>query len=260
LKPITVVIPVFNQCHLTERCLESVFRNSSQVDTIHVIDNASTDTTAEVLKRWQLQFQAQGISFEIHSNEINQGFGRACNIGIRAAQTDYVAVLNNDTWLMPNWDHALLQSIQLLRADMVGPFYDETPFNSSTQEQRAQSFIEKNTGQFRREFVSILIFFKRSSLDHVGHFDERFFVTYEDTDLKHRMDQSKMTYYMVGNCYIWHHSKGTRSNQNLPSNYEKEGHRLFLEKWGFDPIPREHTLKAKLIKSWRKWKKARLRI
>jgi hypothetical protein len=55
-----------------------------------------------------------------------------------------------------------------------------------------------------------------------------------------------MNYAQTGSCFIWHHSKGTRDH--LPSGYEQEGLRLFMEKWGFDPRLQEHTL-------WARWKR-----
>ncbi len=251
---ISVVIPVFNQVQLTERCLDSLFRHSRKVSSVFIIDNASSDDTPQALARWAERFHSKGIAFKVQRNRENVGFGRACNQGLRECKTEYVAVLNNDTWLMPDWDEALLAAIIRTGADLVGPFYDEIAFNEAIVIQRSEIVTTKNRNRSRENFVSILMFFKMSSLQKLGFFDERFFVTYEDTDLKYRMDLMNMRYLMVGNCYIWHHSKGTRGANALPNNYEQEGLRLFMEKWGFDPRQQEHTVGAKLKKAWRKRK------
>ena len=249
-----MVIPVFNQVSLTEHCLESLLANSDVARELIVVDNASTDRTPAVLLAFQVRFAAQGWSFRVLRNEVNQGFGRACNRGIREAHGDFIGVLNNDTWLMPHWDRVLLMRAKALAADMVTPCYDEQPFEGRRTPVKIAAFIRRNRGKTKREWGSILMLFSRQALARVGLFDERFFVTYEDTDLRERMDRAEMRYFKVGDCVIWHHSKGTRGQQPLPKDYELEGLRLFVEKWGFDPRLREHTRGARLRRRWQKIK------
>jgi GT2 family glycosyltransferase len=254
---VSVVIPAFNQVHLTERCLTSLLANSRAVKEIFVINNASQDETRATLEKFEPQFLANGISFKAIHNEKNVGFGRACNQGIREATQNYVAILNNDTWVMPAWDEALMKALEKNSLDFVGPYFDEKPLTENMVE-RASAFVQKNGGKIRDHFVPILMFFSRSAVgliafDHGGIFDERFFVTYEDTDLKHRMNQAGLKFAQSSDCYIWHHSMGTRSKPGLlPAGYEAEGLNLFMEKWGFDPRPQEHTFSARLRR--RIWK------
>jgi GT2 family glycosyltransferase len=256
---VSVVIPVFNKVELTQRCLESVLRNSRALSELTVIDNASSDSTPEALLDWEARFSEAGVRFRIIRNEQNVGFGRACNEGIRISTGAYVAVVNNDTWLMEGWDQALINEIEARGLDEVGPFFDERPWVENP-EARAREFLIRNPRGFRKHFVPILMFFTRGAVerlrfDHGGLFDERFFVTYEDTDLLYRMKQIGLRYGQTSKCYIWHHSMGTRSTPGLlPSGYEQEGLKLFVEKWGFDPRPAEHTL----IERWkRKWRTGR---
>jgi len=255
---VSVVIPVFNQVHLTQRCLESLFKNSTRVQQITVINNGSKDKTIEALEDFRSQAHEKEIEFDAIHNAENLGFGRACNQGIRKSTGDYVMILNNDTWLMPAWDHVLLQAHQELRLDCVGPYFYEGPFDETEIETRAKNFIVKNAKSTRHHFVPILMSFTRKAidelkLDHGGIFDERFFVTYEDTDLKERMERQSLSYAQTGACFIWHHSMGTRNAKGmLPVGYEQEGLEHFIKKWGFDPRTRDHTLVARLRR--RLWK------
>jgi hypothetical protein len=56
---------------------------------------------------------------------------------------------------------------------------------------------------------------------------------------------------MVGDCFIWHASKGTRGVESLiPSSHYTDGGHLFFEKWGFDastlyPNPRSWSERLK---------------
>lgn len=248
---VSVIVPVYNKLHLTRRCFESLLQNSGRVEEVWVIDNGSTDGTPAVLEAFAPRFREWRIRFEIIRNETNLGFGRACNQGLRQASGDWIAIVNNDTWLMPNWDVELIRDAERHRLDLIGPHFDERPWTDEI-ETRMQDFLRYQTGRFRRHFVPILMFFRRSSLellrlDHGGIFDERFFVTYEDTDLRHRMELAGMSYGQTSSCFIWHQSMGTRSEPGmLPPGYEQEGLRLFMEKWGFDPRKSENTL-------WQRW-------
>lgn len=251
---ISVVIPVYNQAHLTERCLVSLLENSLIAKELFVVDNNSTDTTSILLKKFQQKFSSKGWNMQIISNHENVGFGRACNQGIRASSGDHVVILNNDTWLMPGWDEALLRRLNDLNADMVGPYYDESAFDAENTPKMAKKFVSRNRNKSSIDFVAILMFFRRATLDEIGLFDERFFVTSEDDDLRVRMERAGKRYFQVGDCYIWHHSSGTRHSQKLPSNFEEEGLRLFIEKWGFDHRGRNKTIYAKVRRKWRKIK------
>ena len=204
------MVPVFNQVHLTERCLGSLLDNSVLARELVVIDNKSDDSTPAFLKDFKKQIAGKGWSMKILTNIENVGFGRACNQGMRAATGEHIAILNNDTWLMQGWDAALIRKINELDADMVGPYYDEGVFDAETIPVKAREFVARNRDKFSSDWVSILMFFRRETLDEVGIFDERFFVTYEDSDLRERMDSAGKKYFQVGDCYIWHFSKGTR--------------------------------------------------
>ena len=257
---VSVVIPVFNQVALTERCLASVLLNSDEVKEVIVINNASTDATVQCLEVIAASFEAKKIYFQVIHNPVNQGFGKACNQGIRLAKFECIAIVNNDTWLMPHWDSVLKAELLRLSLNCIGPYFYEKPFQDETITEIAAKFVSKNHRRVRHHFVPILMFFSRTSieqlkLEHGGVFDERFFVTYEDTDLKERMKQLQMRWAQTGSCFIWHHSMATRSS--LPNGYEQEGLRLFTEKWGFDPRRADHTVVAKLRRRYWKWKESR---
>lgn len=253
---VSVVVPIFNQAHLTERCLRSLLANSHSNFEVIVVNNASTDHSVALLQAMQLLFTEQKVAFQIISNQQNVGFGRAMNQGARVAQGKYLALLNNDTWLMPGWDLGLITSIEKYHCSMVCPYYYEGPFeNELAINDRAQQFVKKNQGKKCRQWGSILMFFRRDDFFTVGMFDEDFFVSYEDTDLQERCDRQGLKYYLVGNVFLWHHSKGTRGKDQAPSLLESQGLAIFQAKWGFDPQLRRNSFWARQVKSFRKWKR-----
>ncbi len=93
MSPLSVVIPVYNNWWLTQRCLRALegLRGDAGalLETI-VVDNASTDETAEAIGgfHWVRYLRL----------ESNRNFAGACNAGARLAEAPLVLFLNNDAY------------------------------------------------------------------------------------------------------------------------------------------------------------------
>ena len=93
---IVAVIPNWNGAGRLERCLKSLKEQNRRFDQVIVVDNGSTDGSANLA---QIRL------------ERNCGFAVAVNRGISAAAgADWIAILNNDVVLHPAWLEMLLDS------------------------------------------------------------------------------------------------------------------------------------------------------
>lgn len=97
---LSVVIPVHNRVQLTARCLETVLADARRPEELIVVDDASTDSTAELLASY-------GEAIRTIRLDRNAGFARACNRGAEVAGGDAIVFLNNDTEPRPGWLAAL---------------------------------------------------------------------------------------------------------------------------------------------------------
>jgi GT2 family glycosyltransferase len=88
---VTAVVVNFNAGEALQACVRSLL-NSSLRPFVAVLDNASTDRSAEHLRSLYADFPG----LEIRFNPGNIGFAPAVNLGVRAADTDYVLVINPD--------------------------------------------------------------------------------------------------------------------------------------------------------------------
>ena len=111
---ISVIIPTYNRERTIERAMISVFRQTLPAFEIIVIDDASTDATAEILQEY-------GDKITIITNESNRGVSFSRNEGIKAATGDWIAFLDSDD----RWDKFKLETQKV--------FHDANPELSLSQ-------------------------------------------------------------------------------------------------------------------------------
>lgn len=88
----SVVIPAYNAAKTIGRAIDSCLRQSHQAHEIIIIDDASTDDTAEIVKQYHGNIQYIKLLK-------NVGSGTARNKGMGIATGDYIAFLDaDDTW------------------------------------------------------------------------------------------------------------------------------------------------------------------
>ncbi|QEN05123.1 glycosyltransferase family 2 protein [Thiospirochaeta perfilievii] len=84
---ISVIIPTYNRAQMLKKALESVLNQAYKAKEIIVVDDGSTDNTAEI-------FPIDGVLYKYIEHS---GFpGRVRNIGVELSKYDYIAFLDSD--------------------------------------------------------------------------------------------------------------------------------------------------------------------
>jgi GT2 family glycosyltransferase len=99
---ISIITPVWNQSHLTDRWLFqnwSLYAGHTGIEWI-IIDNGSTDNTHHVLSGWKAVMKD---ALKIYSLEENIGFGPGNNRGAEIATGDILAFISNDVQVMGDY-------------------------------------------------------------------------------------------------------------------------------------------------------------
>lgn len=92
---LSLVIPTYNRADLIAQTIESALRQVSPFFEIIVVNDGSTDDTAQVLGRFGDKLRMITVP--------NGGVQNARNVGIAAARGDYVALCDSDDLLEPEF-------------------------------------------------------------------------------------------------------------------------------------------------------------
>lgn len=113
LPMVSIVIPVYNRPLEIQECLTSVLALDYPADKVEVIvvDDASQDHTAAVVRRFNTRFIIQPH---------NQGQSAARNAGVRVARGEIIAFLDSDCIARPGWLRELVPFFQDPRVALVG--------------------------------------------------------------------------------------------------------------------------------------------
>jgi glycosyltransferase involved in cell wall biosynthesis len=169
---VSVVIPIHNRAHLIGETIQSVLAQTMTDHEIIVEDDGSTDGTADVLGRF---------SGRIHYiQEPHTGLlGRVRNVGIRAAQGDYIAFLDSDDLLV---EDSLALRLDFLRHHPATPmvYTDAYVFDHTTGAtlQRWHDVLHPLSGWagpgllFQNCIAISAVLVRRAAIDTVGLFAE----------------------------------------------------------------------------------------
>ena len=209
---IDVVIPTRNTQALTLRCIESLRASSGVTLRCTVVDNGSSDGTAQALTaRWP--------DVDVVRNERNVGFGEACNQGARRGDADLLLFLNSDIVARSGSVERLAQFLSghgdcvAAGARLVDSGTDRTqvgfvlrdfprvstqlallgglerfwPRNPISRRQLMLDFDYGRTQFVDAQPAGACLLCRRRDFDAIGGFDEEFFYWFEDVDLVRRL-------------------------------------------------------------------------
>ncbi|GGC69254.1 glycosyltransferase family 2 protein [Chelatococcus reniformis] len=184
----TAVVVAWNSAEALPACLEALAANG--IAAI-VVDNASDDDTAGVA-------EAHGARFL--RNRRNEGYGRANNIGVRAAETELVLIVNPDCLLDRGAAAALIEAAgRYPDAGLLAPRIVEPDGRVFFQRRSLLSpYLTNPTGALHlpegdccAPFLSgACLLLRRQLFLGLGGFDEQIFLFYEDDDLCRRVADS----------------------------------------------------------------------
>jgi len=215
---LSIVIPNWNGAHFLPTCLDSLARQTYPRLEIIVVDNASSDESAVLVKTQYPHV----ILLELPEN---RGFTGACNAGMERASGAYIALLNNDTEVHPDWAAAVIDAFahcpeagsiasKMLLFDRRDHLHTAGDFFTVDGRAGNRGVWQQDTGQFDEETYVFSAcggsaVYRRQMLDHIGLLDDDFFFSGEDVDLGWRAQLAGWRCLYVPSAIVYHHLSAT---------------------------------------------------
>lgn len=215
----TVIIPNYNGMKYLPQCIASLRRQTEQDFKILVVENASTDRSLEWLTENRIPL--------IREQE-NLGFAGGVNAGIRAADTPYVLLLNNDTEVFPDFVEQMEREIARHRKLFsVSAMMLQTQNHSLIDDagdgmtlmgwayQRGKGLPRDGYGRGADIFSSCAgaAIYRRDILKKIGLFDEMHFAYLEDIDLCWRAKLHGYFNRYCADARVYHYGSATSGSR-----------------------------------------------
>lgn len=222
----TIIIPNYNGLKFMEPCFEALEKQTIKDYKILVVDNGSTDGSVEWLKEHKIP--------SIFLPE-NTGFTGAVNVGIQAADTPYVLLLNNDTKADPGFIEALERAIgrsekifsvsskviQMYEPELMddaGDMYSVLGWAYQRGVGRSTDRYEKARKVFSANAAAAI--YRRDVFDKIGLFDPMHFAYLEDVDIGYRAQLYGYDNIYCPDAVIYHVGSGTSAEGNRYSAFK----------------------------------------
>lgn len=105
---VSIIIPSFNSESLIRSCLSNILKTNYKNFELILIDDCSTDLSLTIVK----EFQKKDKRIKIIRNPVNSGPSRTRNNGIHSAQGEYIAFLETDMEVEPDWLGHLVDTLE----------------------------------------------------------------------------------------------------------------------------------------------------
>jgi GT2 family glycosyltransferase len=241
-KKVSIVIPVRNNLIFTKQCLNSIAKNTDYENfEVIIVDNASTDETADFLANFNLPIKGKVIT-----NGDNKTYSVVNNQArTLALDSDFILTLNNDTIVTKGWLSKMLEVFNLY--DNIGAVGCKLLFPGSGGIQHAgvyfmhhgipdHSFIDydkDDTLVNQRSIVPAVtaacMLMPTNIFDEAGGFDERYHFGYEDIALCNKIRELGYKVIYEPKAIVYHYGSMTPGRYN----YENTNFNIYARDWIF---------------------------
>src|SRR5687767_3113117 len=214
---VSIIIVSWNGVDHLEACLTAVAAQRGVSFETLLVDNGSSDGTADVVRE-----RFPWVRLLLLSS--NRGFAGGNNAGVRNARGRYVALLNNDTIADPDWLRMLLDGVDepagfaLVTSRVVFMHDPEVIDSAGDGMLRWGGAFKRHHGgpadaaaESREVFgvCGAACLIPKAVFDELGGFDEDFFFSHEDVDLSYRARLRGYRCRYVADAIVKHHGSAT---------------------------------------------------
>jgi GT2 family glycosyltransferase len=217
---ISAVVVSYNSGKFLEQNFVSLFRQTIAFKQVIVVDNCSSDESADIIATFPDLQKIQSTS--------NLGYAAAANLGIRSVNADLVLVANADIYLADDFNQRVLHFFtEHPQTSLLSPLilrFDRQTIDSAGQIYSPSLYpreigFNKKLAKIRlseREVFSVCgaaTVFSRKALEQLKigaeYYDEDFFMFWEDFDIGWRANLFGLKTFFVPQAVAYHFRSGT---------------------------------------------------
>jgi GT2 family glycosyltransferase len=222
---VSFIIVNWNGEKTIAECLDSVYSQTYKNYEVILLDNHSSDQSLEIIKK---NYHVD----KLIAFEKNYGFAEANNRGLKHAEGEYLALINNDTVLEKDW---LEKAVSVFKdspdknlgsvATKIIHYHQRDLIDSAGVEFYGlgacwdyKNLSENAEPVNRRKQVfgpcATAALYKKEVIKKVGFFDPEFFIYFEDTDLSFRLRLFRYTCIYEPQAVSYHYGSRRRIKKN----------------------------------------------
>jgi len=199
----SVVVCSYNGSRTIGECLENLSRLEYSNYEVIVVDDGSTDNTAEIAQRFNVNL----LRTE------NQGLSAARNTGREHAQGEIVAYIDDDAYPDPHWLNYYNSAFQSSSHALIGgpnlsPLHDPPVAQCVARSPGGPSHVLL-TDTLAEHVPGCNMVFRKSCLEEVGGFDPVFRTAGDDVDICWRIQEKGWTIGFAPAAVVWHHRRSS---------------------------------------------------
>lgn len=256
---VSVIVPIYNAEKYLVQCLDSVVNQTLKDIEIILIDDGSTDGSAEICKRYLSDTRVT------YYHKENEGLAAARQDGMERASGEYIGFVDSDDWTEPNMYEKMYEAAKLNNADVVycncvidenghkfscpikPGFYDRArilkevlPFTLA--------YIGSDGGKKVFRWCNWLRIYKRDTLEKNNIAFDRRFRRSQDLQLTYEAMLVSQRFYCMSDLYLYHNRSVSNSlsrgyTKNMWPLYVPLIERIYSDTEGFkelDLMPQAH--------------------
>jgi GT2 family glycosyltransferase len=235
---ISIILVLHNRAELTLQCLYSILQSYARPFEVIIVNNASSDETASLLKR------VDGVRL-IH-NQRNLHYLLACNQASEEAKGDYLLLLNNDAQLQ---SHSIVSALSTFESsDDIGAVGGKVILPDGTL-QEAGSIVwsdgsclgygrgsapQNPAFMFRRDVdycSAVFLLTKRDLFLGEGGFDQAYVPAYyEETDYCVKLWRQGKRVVYDPDVTVWHHELASSATSEAAIDLQTKHRTVFVSR------------------------------
>ncbi len=147
---ISVIVPVFNMASgdRLSYCMDSLVAQTYENLEILAVDDCSTDDSRKILQDYEKRYPGK---VSVYWTEKNHRQGGAKNVGLAHAAGGWLAFVDADDWVVPDYFERLLAEAKRTDADCVGTDYSLVDIHTMVPGKRVANSRMEQTGELTPE-------------------------------------------------------------------------------------------------------------